>query len=341
MSSYDRIYKALNPTIISQVLALLSALLYTVGLIVVNVHLASFGVQDFKLFKFRYITAGWLVLITLAVFTLLAGRRIYHAESDFVAITKLGIKQRYGILWIVFSLIQVLVEIMFGIVVAVCWIGSLLFEGASITPVFVIITVFFVVDYTLFIGGLYKQKPKLTILIAFLFHCTSIVLFLHFVDHPALRSLFWAFVILSVFLNLIFDLRKRLVHSLSYKFVESVWMLIVLFVFAIYFGSNLYSMTRIGIGGGKPPVVQLLLTDEGLAKLKDLLITRGALSEKVLLLSENSQEVIIMPANSYNKPHSTLRIRKTFVLGIVTSDDSSHSNVCTPDDRETRSYTRR
>jgi hypothetical protein len=210
LSSPERSSLDLSPSGLSQALALLGVLLYVIGFIVVNVHLATFGVQSLELFKPRYISAGGLVLVALFVFTAFAGQRVYHLADDVAGIASLGIKEPYGTLWGVFSLVSVLTELGFGIVVAACWVGFLLVDRASVSPVLYFLTLFFIVDYALLVSSAYKHKPKIALPIAFLFHCISIAIFFYVVTEEAVQKIFWGFVALSAAFNLLLDLRKRL-----------------------------------------------------------------------------------------------------------------------------------
>jgi hypothetical protein len=94
--------------------------------------------------------------------------------------------------------------------------------------------------------------------------------------------------------------------------------IIILLVFTIYFGSSLYGSTRTGLGGGKPPIVQLLLTDEASIKLKGVLTTQDDLSEKVRLLSDTAEDIVVMSASEGSQNSPILQISKKLVLGVVT-----------------------
>lgn len=300
-------------------IATLSLVLYVSGFIVLNSHLASFGIQSFALLEPRYVMAGGLLFLTLGIYTAFAGRRVFYLDHDIQEFSKLGRGSRFSTIWEVFAGIHVITEALFGTVFAAWLIGGLLAEKRPSDLFFAVGGSFFLFDYALVWSGFYKRNPKAGARIAFLLHFMVVFLFFLLSEEQLPRDLFWAFVGLSLVLNLLLDLRNRIGQSESYRIFEAGWVLFTVLLFSLYFGSSVYGRVRTSLGGGKPQPVRLILTDADKEKLSQIRNKNALFSKKILLVAENENEVILRVPN--NAGYTTVRLRKDAVVAIISDEE--------------------
>lgn len=117
-----------------------------------------------------------------------------------------------------------------------------MFPSEGIEIIFGLFLIFFLVDYPLYKLRKYEKSPRITFSISCAFHIISVFIFLFFVKQEESRGLFWTFVVITVAINIILDLRKKMKPGGGYisrlSFFDWIWIIILVIMFSISFGKN-------------------------------------------------------------------------------------------------------
>ncbi|MCX5804241.1 MAG: hypothetical protein NTU69_12060 [Proteobacteria bacterium] len=295
--------------------------LYIQGFIIVNVSLRDLGIQYHPLLRTKYLSAGFLLIVILAVYFFFVWRSIYYAEElvdNFAA--KLS-HDKKSIFWGIFSMFLIYSDNAFGIVISTVFISQFLFHIKQLNVFWGFLCFFFLVDYPINKLKMHEKYPRFFLPLSCLFYVSSVIIFFYFVKAKEAINLFWMFVCITFFINLLLDLRKKFV-SKSYitriNMFDIVWIGIIYIVLSITFGKLFYTKIDSTYGGGKPIEVSIFVKKEEVQQLKQLPIKfDDNKSEKVLLILQTESDIYIKSKTPNEKSDSVIQLNKNIVSSII------------------------
>ncbi len=297
----------------------MTALTYALGFITVSANLASFGVQAFQPFRLQYILAGALVLLILAAFLLSVGLRVY-LHGDRLTSVRLELALQVGGIWARLAWLFLLSEIAFYIVIDTLLLGPFLF-GVEYATSWGVIWTLFIFD---FLNSTLKvptpRDRKWQLVASIVIQVGSVFYFFQNIHDEHIRALFWGFVSLAVTIAFIFRNRNAFRQIAAYHVAVGIFF--VALVWSGYYGSELYKFTRPVVGGGKPIVARLLVTEEARGMLGGVISVEGNQSEDVLILGDSGDELLVVPVSAAGITAAgtggpIVRINKALLRGSV------------------------
>jgi len=299
---------------VTQAVGLAGLVIYALGFIVVNSHLAGNGTYSFEAFREKYLAAGLITAIAFGIFWFLVGRKIYHGPSDVKHLSEI-IQGKWSSLWRKFCYFHVMTECFFGSLVGAAWAAQLFFvDREKIRPIVFALSIIFLFDYlVLSRRGIYKKYPAIALPIASAVYVGFLLLTPFLVANLSFWALFYFYqinlVVLAVILGIWNEFR-------NIKFTI-FWIVIYVFSGASTFGVLFYDKIRADLGGGQPIPVRLIVTKEAAPPIAKLLEVRDGISGTVHVIGETDTELILKIANVEQPDVKTLRINKNAVSGIV------------------------
>jgi hypothetical protein len=308
-------------------ITILSVFVLIPGFIIVNVYLADFGIYDYSLFRMKYLSAGFLFIMILAVYFFFVWRKIYYAEEDVGEIARIlmtGSISKFGrSFWGFLAMIIVYADNAFGIVVATTLISMLAFPYINIGLVFGFLFLFFIIDYPMIKLNIYQKSPRVMFITSCIFHILSVFLFFAFIKEGEARMLFWTLVAITFIINSILDLRKKQQPEGSYvtklSTFDFIWIMICVIGLSVYFGKTLYGKISPELGGGKPKTISLIIEKKDMSFFKKISIEiNNNISEDLFLLQQTNNEIYIVSKKSIDeKNKNAIQLNKNLIQGII------------------------
>lgn len=284
---------------------------YGIGFIVVNTHLATYGIQARNPFEVRYVPAGVLLVAVLLFFFLLAGVRVIAGQRDVNEIWDVRGKGRWRYFWGLIALLHPFASIGFGLVVVSSFIGAVALQDIPIGPASVTGALFFIIDYPLSVSGAYSRAPRVSRLALIGVYVFSMYWFFARLPSGPTRNLFWMFVGAAFAINMVVDL-KRLVRSIvPGAIITGVF---VVLAFSTLFGKYLYGHVPVALGGGEPQRVRLLAGPGTSTYLNSILSFEGSVSEPLFLIGETDDELML---SKTERAGQALRLSRSLFQGIL------------------------
>ena len=309
---------------LSELITILSIFILIPGFIIVNIYLGDFGIHDFSLFKMKYLSAGLLFIAILTIYIFFVWRKIYYAEEDVgnIATTLIaGTTSKLGnIFWGILSMMIVMADNAFGIILASSLVSSIFFASKAVRIIFVILMFYFLIDYSLVKLKIPAKSPRVFFPLNGFIHSFFVFLFFYTVDEKEPIKLFWTFLLVTFFVNLILDMRKKLTQNGSYitklSFFDLVWILIFVISLAISFGKFFYEKIDPALGGGRPISVSLIVDQKDIPIFQRLQIKVDQnLSEKVSLISQSENELYVVKSEEIEG--KAIQLSKKLIQGII------------------------
>lgn len=311
---------------LSGLISLVTIFIFVPGFIIINAYLADFGIHHYSLFRVKYLSAGFLFFAILAVYFVFVWKRIYYAEEDVGKISVILIRgstsKPWAVIWGLFSMIVVYAENAFGIVFSTSLVSLWLFPSVGTKIIFGLYLFFFLIDYPLNKLGLYNKYPRIMFALSCGFHILCLYVFLAFVKEKEPRTLFWTFFIITVVINFILDLRKKLQPGGSYvtklSLFDWIWVMVLVIGLSVTFGKELYGEISPAFGGGKPVAVSLMIDQKNIPLFQQIKIkVANNLTEKLFLLLETNEEIYVIGEISEDtKTKKAIRLNKNLIEGI-------------------------
>lgn len=302
-----------TPSAVAEALAYVAATTYVIGFLVVSAHLASLGVENFQVFRLQYIATGTVTLAILLMYAAFVGWELVRRE-DYVTLTRVTLLVGLGGIWARLAGIFVLSAIAFKVVVATLAVSAIFFD-VPVGSIYYLLFVFFVLDVSAIAGrtrGRWDLISRLVTLLAM--QVMAIPAFFRVIEDVPVRVLFWRFTLLAIAIGSLYYWRRILGRGRAYV---AAGLAFVVLLWSVDFGSFLYKFVRPSIGGGKPVVVRLLVTDQARKMLKGLLLVDGYLSEEVFVLADSGGELVVRPVHLPASTQRVVRINKGMIQGSV------------------------
>lgn len=301
--------RSIDIATLSQAIGLSSLVVYALGFVVVNAHLARWGVTSFDFANSQYLAAGLLYTVTAVIYALIVGRRLLSQENDYQQLFAAGAALGWRRSWAAFCWIFVWVELAFGAVVGIFWTSSLLFSDGFQNRAFTgVLMLVLVVDYVLLWGlDLYQRRPLLALPLAFSLHVFVLGFALLHLTSDAVLSLAILYVAVSFVVLFVDDVHTR---SPRTKLFNVSWVIISVLSSAAMFGGTLYAEVKASLGGGELRKVKVILSSAAPVSVTDRLESRDV----ALLLAETSDAVLLL---SEKESTEVFRLTKDLVAGML------------------------
>lgn len=312
---------------IAQAITISVAILYVIGFVVVNSYLAKAGIYSFEIINSQYLSAGVLTAFVFAIFAFVVGRRVYFLESDYDEFVKLGFDEKKPIrsfVWAIFCFLYNYIELAFGIVVGVYWTASIFFEnvdGSFVLGAFLF--GLFAIDYLiLWRGGLYEKLPFVTLPLASVGFIAAIYVAYINIHDPRVYFLLVTYVVVVVLLNIVLDTAYIRAKNKSWTIF---WATVTILGVAVLFGKSFYGEVKRELGGAKPIIVTLVMSDDTPKSIGKILQINNGMTGEIELYSETQSDLIlkVKTNNESGKQNQFLRLNKSLVLGILPKPQSS------------------
>lgn len=302
---------------IGSLLVLLGIVAYIIGFIIVNSYISGIGLRNMEIFRVRYIAASALFSAVSIVFLFFVLRRVYYLDHDIGEFAKM--RPQSGA-WALFCGLFVITEIVFSALLSSVIIGFAIFaKPSSSNHIFLILILWFLVDYTLSVTGVWKRFPYVAIPITFLGHIIFIVLGFSSVDYFPILKIFWFFIAYGFVANFIIDFTSRFNWSIKYVAICCIGIVLTA---AAYFGSVFYPHIRAEFGGGLPQTAYLIMESKLNTELRSILSMTGNASCELEILAETSDELVVRVPP---KP-SPMRIKRKLIEAIQYTDVAVKAN---------------
>jgi len=243
-----------------------------------------------------------------------------YAQGDRFTSVRQELAVELGGNWARSAWIFLISEIAFFIVINTLFVGPFLFgvENATSWSVLWTLFIFDFVNATLRVRTSTDRKWQLITSIAL--QVGSLGYFFRYIHDENMRALFWGYVSLAVFIAFIFRNRNAFRQIAAYHAALGIFFVAV--GWSGYFGATLYKFARPIVGGGKPIVARLLVSNEARNVLRGVIFVEGGQSEEVLILGDSGDELLVIPVSTVatsgvGTGGPVVRINKSLVLGSV------------------------
>lgn len=304
---------------IAQTVAISTVVLYVFGFIVVNTYLAKFGIVSLGLFEARYVPAGAFVGALLFIYIVTAGLHVYYGPEKVGELVSAGKKDgKVSTLWGIFSMIHTYAGLGYGLALATTLVGWYFLDDGGAELLIIPMLLFYMIDFPLREKGTLDRLPRFSAILLFGFYCLFIATYVYVIDNNSLHALFAVLFAIAFVQNQVQHEQDRTGHqSFSSRLMLIVAVPTVLLVLCLFVGRTLYGEVPRGVGGGKPPVVRLLFSDEAISKVEGFLPIKGDQSQLFLLIDETCEELIVVPVDADESSENAIRLRKDLVLATV------------------------
>jgi len=285
---------------------------YVLGYIAVNTYFSQYGVANKGLLNANYLPAGVILILILALFVLLVATRIYRLDEMGRAIA--GAKPSWAseFVWWIIILIWLFSSIVFSIAATTVLVMiTFLRESTSwlLTP----LVIYLFIDFQLQFFRVYRRFPTSGLLVSMVAYVATVWLAASHAHDTTFPFLFWSLCGLTMSTVVLMEADKM---SKGSKISRVIAGFSALFAIAIFFGEKVYVKIPQTLGGGKPTIVQLLISPQNASTARGLLNLQSLLSEDVELLGEDADELILLTKSSDGTEHP-FRLSKKLVDGIA------------------------
>jgi hypothetical protein len=312
---------------IPNLVAILGIFIYIPGCIIVNSYLIDYGVQDFSLFRIKYLSAGFVFIIIFTLYFIIVLQSIYYFDEKFDKILITLNPEKNSFFWIIFSTIRVIAEYALRHIVAVLVISTMFFPE-KISHINVSMRFFITLTGVIFLivtSRLSQKWPKTVYSISGIFYLSSPFLFFHYLETTVTFKLLLMFIgISTLYVSTLFITNKKIIN-----FDKSDYFVILLFLIltSAFFGKLLYGDVKPEFGGGTQVPIKLIINKKNTPLFQEIpIVVNNNISEKVfLLLQTNNEYYIIKNKDSkYNNTEKSIQLSKKIIQGIifVNEDDS-------------------
>lgn len=299
--------------------ALAVGTIYVSGFLVLNSNLAKSGVLDVEFVDARYFLAGANFIFYLVCFYLFAGRAVLFTpkwlREDLERMNKDGPKSFWSFVVFAHSIIT-------G--TFFCCLSAALFTtfaiGSAETTVFyAALAGAFLVLYTFDVTNLDLKYPRVSEIVTIVAKLIATYAFFVYVGSGAMRSAFFSYVGIFFFINLVLDSFTR--YKVTTDRLAFFWIYAVVFLLgtAIGYGTLFYGQVSSKLGGARPQIVSLGLTEEARNSLPMQIAASPSQSFEGKLIHQTATHTYIALKGQ------TIRLRTADVVALVWTPDTEKS----------------
>ena len=225
-------------------------ILYVAGFLVINSHLSSLGITDFRIANPQYISAGALYLAFIGLFGLMPGLALMNGPRDTEALINLFREVGANPAWNFFAAAYVFFEVFFKLCLASAFFSSLAFGHVPVLLFYQVLILAFVVLYPLDVLNFDLKRPRAFILLKLVFFATAVITFFKFCVDARVGTVIATFFGYAFYMNFAMDHVDRFRKSNSSILYVAGFSFLFILASAVSFGKFTYGDVRRGLGGG-------------------------------------------------------------------------------------------
>ncbi|MCX5819729.1 MAG: hypothetical protein NT047_07445 [Deltaproteobacteria bacterium] len=235
---------------------------YVLGFLVINAHLNKYGVSDLDIANVRYLAAGAVYTFYLVLFYLFGGRAILFTkkwmgeEIDFLR--KTGASERWSLL----AFIHSFVHLIFFLCLSAASFSSIAFSGTETFFFYGVLSLAFLIDYTMDVRNLDVRYPKLHLVIQFAIKIPAIVVFFILAESWKPITVFFTYLGIAMYLNFVLDNFERHRMTADKILFSAIYTIVFFLGTAVSFGALTYGDVSRKIGGGHSIEANIALKEE-------------------------------------------------------------------------------
>lgn len=301
------------------VYAFLVASLYVCGFLVLNAHLAKYGVEDYEFIDARYFLAGASFTFFLVCFYLFAGRAVLNmpqwVQEDVGYFHKIGAHPS----WFIIAFLHSLVSAAFSCCLSAALFSFAAFGNFETAFFYAVLAGAFFILYTFDITNLDIKFPRTHLIISLAVKVIAIIAFFSNIGTGMLLTVFSLYVALFVFINLVLDSLTRHGATSDRISYSTIYAAVILLTIALAYGSLSFGNVTPKIGGARPQQILVALSKEASEMIPtELKQTTGKpLSGKLVYQTEKHIYVDIAG--------KTARFRTADVVALVVSPEQEQN----------------
>ena len=254
------------------------AVFYLCGFLVLNAHLAKFGISEFEMVGGRYLLAGANFAFFLVCYYLFAGRAVMHVQRWLSEDLQLINEATRSAPWSLVVFLHSFVRLTFF-----CCLSAAIFTSVALWQIetrwfYGFLAVAFIISYTVDVTNLDIRFRRANELLQIAIELGAIYAFFSSPNSPNLIGVFGIYAGITVYINLVLDNFQRRKVDLDRVQFAVVHSLLVLLTTALGFGATYFGQIASKLGGGRPQEVTIAISHEA----------KGALPRSVLVDGERS-----------------------------------------------------
>jgi len=309
------------------------AIAYVIGFLVVNAHLAKFGISDIEFVSARYLLAAANFAFFLVCLYLFAGRAVFLGpkwlSEDLKHIPASGGSRKWPLIVFVHSL----VALVFFCCFSAATFTTVALWQAETTLFYAVLGGTFIIVYTLDVTNLDIRFPRSTLLVQLCVKLAAICAFFITPKWENLTTVFFSFLGIALHINFVLDHLKRYKLTVDRATFTVIYSLLFLLVAALWFGALLYGRVSPKLGGARPVQVSVGLVESTRNLVPGLLAPGDKPFVEGLLIYQTSGHVYLQVKDM------TVRLREADVTVITMRPEkvAPFSRTSKPATRESQS----
>lgn len=318
--SYSRALQDIALKDLGQTFALIIAVAYVCGFIIVTAYLGQFGLREYAAFRMQYLVAGTTILLLAGLFGYFVARHLQPDNADVVAYTKLFMPEGGDQLkWSLLAVLFIMLETAYNVTLCAMISAAFLFPLPHREAILLILAIIgggAIIQFVM-TSNAQKHLSRRSFVYIGAFYAVAVVAFLFLVEGPYRELAFFFFVAFFFFNS--YQLQQR--STTNSKALAFYFSIVSIVVFSGAFGTFFYGQVRPSFGGGAPVTVRIL-TDEQRTppELARVLRLPNGNPASVELLAETDAELLIGIANSSGRYDELLRVKRELVKAILMHD---------------------
>ncbi len=289
--------------------------LYVCGFLVLNAHLAKFGILDVDFINARYFLAGANFLFYLICFYLFAGRAVMFSPKWLGQELERLNRSRSQPIWSVVVFLHSFLNSFFFLCLSAAMFTALAIDASEPARFYAVLGVGFVVVYTLDTTNLDVRYPKTSETCAILVKVFAIFSFFANSSSLVLLSAFFSYFGIFVFINLVLDTFDRHKTTGDKIAFTGVYALVALLGGAIAYGVLFFGKVSSTFGGARPTAVVAGLTNEAHEALPSTAATPTAQALEGQLVHQTASFTYISTSGR------TIRLRTADIVVLVVTPE--------------------
>ncbi len=234
---------------------------YLSGFLVLNAHLAKYGLTDFDFIRGRYLLAAANFAIFVICFYLFAGRAIVLGQNWLVKDLQYINRQGSNRFWSLAVVIHSYVRLVFFVCLSSATYTSLALWQVETTLFYAMLSAAFLFSYTIDITNLDVRFYKINEIVQIGVKLSAILVFFFTPNSPNMKSVFLLYFVIVVYVNFVIDGFQRRKIDADRIIFSSIHCVVALLTIALMFGATFFGSVSSKLGGGRMQEVSLKLMD--------------------------------------------------------------------------------
>lgn len=304
-------------TVTGPLWAIIIAMFYLSGFLVLNAHLSKFGLSDFEFVSGRYLLAAANFAFFLVCFYLFAGRAVLYTprwlSEDIQQINHVRQSRFWSVVVFVHS---------FSRFIFYCCLSAAAYTTTALGQIetawfYAALSGAFFITYTLDISNLDVRFPRTNEIVQVAVEALAIYAFFAGPKIINMVGVLGFYLGIAMYINFVFDSFKRRKIDLDRIGFTAIYSVVFVLATALSFGATYFGQVSSKIGGGRPLNIVFSLVQETRLLLPDSLISEGNHSLSGQLLYQTDKYLYV------NIADQTVRLRADDIAVIVLKPEPS------------------